>query len=80
MSAWKDIKSLQGFVYRSAHSEVMALRKQWFERMIESYSVLWWIAEGYTPSLGEASERLECLRQQGPSARAFTFKQAFAPQ
>ena len=79
MSVWKDIESLHGYVYRSAHTEVMALRKQWFERMIESYSVLWWIAEGHLPSLDEASERLDCLRLQGPSARAFTFKQAFAP-
>ena len=80
MSVWKDIESLHGYVYRSAHTEVMALRKQWFERMIESYSVLWWIAEGQFPALEEASERLECLREQGPSARAFNFKQAFDPQ
>ena len=80
MSVWKDIESLHGYVYRSAHTEVMALRKQWFERMIESYSVLWWVAEGQLPTLDEASERLECLREQGPSVRAFTFKQAFAPQ
>ena len=80
MSVWENLASLHGFVYRSAHSEVMALRKQWFERMVESYSVLWWIAEGQLPALDEASERLECLRELGPSARAFTFKQAFAPQ
>ena len=47
---------------------------------IESYSVSWWIAEGQLPAQEEASERLECLRELGPSARAFTFKQAFAPQ
>jgi hypothetical protein len=80
MSVWENLASLHGFVYRSSHSEVMALRKQWFERMVESYSVLWWIAEGQLPALEEASERLECLRQQGSSARAFTFKQAFDPQ
>ena len=80
MSVWKDIDSLHRYVYRSAHNEVMALRKQWFDRMIESYSVLWWIAEGHIPPLDEASERLECLRRQGPSATAFTFKQVFDPQ
>ena len=80
MSVWKDIESLHGYVYRSAHNEVMALRKQWFERMSESYSVLWWITDGQLPTLAEASERLDCLRELGPSARAFTFKQAFAPQ
>jgi hypothetical protein len=38
------------------------------------------IADGQLPVLEEASERLECLRELGPSARAFTFKQAFDPQ
>jgi hypothetical protein len=80
MSVWEDRDSLHNYIYRSAHSEVMALRKQWFERMTEAYSVLWWIAEGHIPTLDEASERLECLRLQGPGPSAFTFKQAFAAE
>ena len=80
MSVWKGIESLHGYIYRSEHNEVMALRKQWFERMAEAYSVLWWVAEHHIPTVEEAGERLDCLREQGPSARAFTFKQAFAPQ
>ena len=80
MSVWKGIESLHGYIYRSEHNEVMALRKQWFENMTEDYSVLWWVAEHHIPTVEEAGERLDCLREQGPSARAFTFKQAFAPQ
>ena len=80
MSVWEDRDSLHNYIYRSAHSEVMALRKQWFERMTEAYSVLWWIAEGHIPTLDEASERLECLRLQGPGPSAFTFKQVFAAE
>ena len=80
MSVWEDRDSLHNYIYRSAHSEVMALRKQWFDRMTEAYSVLWWIAEGHIPTLDEASERLECLRLQGPDPSAFTFKQVFAAE
>jgi hypothetical protein len=80
MSVWEDRDSLHNYIYRSAHSEVMAIRKQWFERMTEAYSVLWWIAEGHIPTLDEASERLECLRLQGPGPSAFTFKQVFAAE
>ena len=80
MSVWKDIESLHGYIYRSAHNEVMALRKQWFERMTEAYSVLWWVAENHIPTVEEAGERLERLRQQGPGPGAFTFKQSFDPQ
>jgi hypothetical protein len=80
MSVWTDFDSLHSYIYRSAHNEVMALRKQWFERMTEVYSVLWWVVENHIPTLEEASERLECLRLQGPCPGAFTFKQAFDPQ
>jgi hypothetical protein len=80
MSVWTDLDSLHSYIYRSAHNEVMALRKQWFERMTEAYSVLWWVVENHIPTLEEASERLECLRLQGPCPGAFTFKQAFDPQ
>ena len=80
MSVWEDRDSLHNYIYRSAHSEVMALRKQWFDRMTEAYSVLWWIAERHIPTLDEASERLECLRLQGPDPSAFTFKQVFAAE
>ena len=80
MSVWKDLASLHGFVYRSVHSEVMALRKQWFERMVEACSVLWWVTDGHLPDLDEAGERIECLRQHGPGPGAFTFKQVFDPQ
>ena len=80
MSVWTDLDSLHSYIYRSAHNEVMALRKQWFERMTEAYSVLWWVAEDHIPTLDEARDRLECLRLQGPGSSAFTFKQAFDPQ
>lgn len=78
MSVWEDVDSLHGYVYRSAHNEVMAQRKQWFDRMLEAYSVLWWIPVGTVPTIAQADERLQCLRLNGPTAEAFTFKQIFA--
>ncbi|MCP4765842.1 MAG: DUF3291 domain-containing protein [Gammaproteobacteria bacterium] len=77
MSVWGDMESLHGYVYRSAHNEVMAQRKLWFDRVEAAYSVLWWISKGHIPTIEEAAERLELLREQGPSACAFTFKQSF---
>ena len=77
MSVWTDVESLHNYVYRSAHNEVMALRKQWFDRMLEAYSVLWWIPAGTVPTIVQADERLQRLRQNGPTAEAFTFKQIF---
>ena len=77
MSVWENLESLHAYVYRSAHNEVMALRKQWFDRMLEAYSVLWWIPAGTVPTIVQADERLQCLRHNGPGAEAFTFKQIF---
>jgi len=80
MSVWENLESLRAFVYRSAHNEVMALRKQWFDRIIDAYAVLWWVPASQIPSLEEAGERLESLRQHGPSEFAFSFKRSFAPE
>jgi len=77
MSVWEDMASLQAYVYRSAPNEVMAQRKLWFDRLEAAYSVLWWLPQGHIPAIGEAAERLDHLRVQGPSAYAFTFKQNF---
>jgi heme-degrading monooxygenase HmoA len=79
MSVWRDVESLNKYVYSSAHIEVMRRRKQWFEHMSQAYLVLWWVPGGHRPSVTEAIAKLEALRTQGPSAQAFTFRQAFPP-
>ncbi len=79
MSVWDNIEPLHDYVYRSAHIEIMAKRKQWFEQLREAYSVLWWVPAGSIPTLMQARDKLELLRSIGPSPEAFTFKQAFPP-
>ena len=79
MSVWRDIESLHNYVYRSVHIEVMSRRKEWFHRMDDSYTVLWWINSDHLPTLEESQQRLELLRANGPTAEAFTFKHPFPP-
>jgi hypothetical protein len=79
MSVWKDVAALRNYVYRSAHIEIMSRRKEWFARMSEAYLVLWWVKEGHRPSIAEAISKLELLRTVGPTAEAFTFRQAYLP-
>jgi hypothetical protein len=78
MSVWQDVASLNAFVYRSGHVEIMRRRTEWFERLSEAAVVLWWVPKGYRPSVDEAVVKLALLRQKGPSPEAFTFRQAFA--
>ena len=77
LSVWRDLPSLDGFVYHSAHVELMRQRRDWFERIPEAFLVLWWIPAGHRPSVDEAIGRLERLRAHGPTAEAFTFRHAF---
>ena len=77
LSVWQNLASLREFVFKSNHNQVMALRKQWFERMEQACTVLWWVPQGHIPSLAEASERLQLLREQGPTPRAFSFRENF---
>ncbi|MBV8659306.1 MAG: DUF3291 domain-containing protein [Burkholderiales bacterium] len=77
MSVWVDIPSLHAFAFKSAHTEVLRRRREWFVPMTEAYAVLWWVPAGHAPSVDEAAERLAHLRQHGPSPHAFTFRDAF---
>ena len=79
MSVWESVDVLFEYVYKSDHVKVMRDRAKWFEPMKEMYMVLWWIPEGHIPTQQEAIERLEVLREKGPTVEAFTFKQNFPP-
>jgi Domain of unknown function (DUF3291) len=79
MSVWRDVESLNKYVYNSAHVELMRRRREWFEPMREAYLVLWWVPCGQRPTVDEAIARLATLRANGPTAEAFTFRKAFPP-
>ena len=78
-SVWKDLESLKDFTYSGPHLEIMRRRREWFERMTDAYVALWWVPAGHKPSVAEAVSRIDHLRQFGPSAEAFTFRQVYPP-
>ena len=77
MSVWRDVESLNKYVYSSEHVQIMRRRREWFEKMDQAFLVLWWVPKGHRPTIEEAKAKLEMLRAKGPSAEAFTFRQAF---
>jgi hypothetical protein len=77
MSVWEDLSALNQYVYRSAHVEVLRRRREWFEGGVEAHMVLWWVRKGHVPTLEEATARLTLLRENGPTAEAFTFRTSF---
>jgi hypothetical protein len=78
MSVWTSVEALAEFVYRSAHTDVMRRRREWFHKM-DVYAVLWWVPAGHRPSTDEAMARLALLHERGPTADAFTFRHPFPP-
>lgn len=79
MSVWRDADALRRFVYRSAHAEILARRREWFEQIKGPIMVLWWVPRGHRPSIEEAVAKLELLRVNGATPEAFTFRQTFPP-
>ncbi|MBU1376369.1 MAG: DUF3291 domain-containing protein [Alphaproteobacteria bacterium] len=76
MSVWSDMDALAGFVYRSAHRDIMRRRKEWFEVMAV-YQTLWWVPVGHTPTIAEGLEKLATFERLGPTAEAFSFRHPF---
>jgi Domain of unknown function (DUF3291) len=74
MSVWESLEALQEFVYKSAHVAPLRDRKQWFEPIEGPILVLWWIPAGHIPTVEEARERLQHLKEHGPTPAAFTFR------
>jgi hypothetical protein len=79
MSVWESLAALRAFAYSNrAHLDVMRRRREWFAKL-DAYLVLWWVAAGHRPTVGEAEERFALLRAVGPSPDAFTFRAHYAP-
>jgi hypothetical protein len=76
MSVWTDLDALAGFVYRSAHRDIMRRRREWFEAM-GIYMALWWIPTGHVPTIEEGLAKLATFERLGPTTEAFSFRNPF---
>jgi hypothetical protein len=79
MSVWESLDALQQFVYRTAHAGPLRDRRHWFELIEGPTQALWWIPVGHIPTVAEALDRLQHLKEHGSSTAAFTFRTPFPP-
>ncbi|MEU6274696.1 DUF3291 domain-containing protein [Streptomyces populi] len=79
MSTWRDTNALTAFMYQGMHRELMARRREFFERLEEAVTALWWVPAGHRPTVPEAESRLLHLREHGPTPYAFTLRTSFPP-
>ena len=81
LSVWETLDDLRQYVYRSAHSQLIGRRKDWFSKFDMAYMALWWVPAGHIPTVDEAKQSLEHLREHGETQEAFSFKKTFpAPE
>ncbi len=71
LTVWESVETLRTFVFDTIHKRFLDRRAEWFEILGAMHFVMWWVPEGHQPTLAEALERLEDLRTNGPSERAF---------
>ncbi|MEU2898453.1 DUF3291 domain-containing protein [Streptomyces sp. NPDC001273] len=79
MSVWRDTDALTAYMYQGRHREMLARRREWFERVEEAMVALWWVPSGHRPTVAEAESRLLHLRANGPAPYAFTLRTSFPP-
>ena len=77
ISVWASFEMFSNFIRSPTHVKVMRRRRDWFEVPDLPYVVLWWVPAGHHPTIDEAQERLEHLREHGPTAHAFSFARPF---
>jgi hypothetical protein len=77
ISVWDNIETLKAFVYKSVHIELIQGREAWFKKMASAHQALWWVPAGHIPSEEEGKEKLEHIREHGPTQDAFNFGRPF---
>ena len=75
-STWRDVPSLERFVWGTIHARFYERREEWFGALGSMHFALWWVPPGCTFSPEEARDRLERLDAHGPSEHAFGWKDA----
>lgn len=71
LSVWRDVGSLERFVFQTVHKRIYERRSEWFEVMEKMHFVMWQVEDGHKPTLDEALDRLEHLDTHGSTDNAF---------
>ncbi|WP_410589544.1 DUF3291 domain-containing protein [Amycolatopsis sp. lyj-23] len=79
MSVWTSVEALADFVFSGEHLAVLKRRREWFHRVQDVMTALWWVPAGHRPTTAEAETKIKHLRVHGPTPQAFTLKQHFSP-
>jgi hypothetical protein len=71
LTVWEDVASLETFVWKTVHKQFYDRRAEWFDVLGKMHFVMWWVPQGYRPTLDEALEKLAYKQEHGDSDVAF---------
>lgn len=71
LTVWRDVASLEQFVWNTVHRQFYARRAEWFDVLGQQHFVMWHIPAGHRPDLDEGLARLAHLQARGSSDHAF---------
>jgi Domain of unknown function (DUF3291) len=80
ISLWDSVAALERYVWQTVHKRFYGRRHEWFDRFEGPYFVMWWVPLGHRPTVEEALERLQSLKDNGPSDFAFGWESLPAAQ
>lgn len=80
MAAWTSVHDLHRFSHRmTSHIEGMKGLRHWVDRSNGPTTVMWWDTPGRRITLEEGWNKLQRLRESGPSEFAFNLQNRFDP-
>ena len=71
VSVWKDLDSLRDYTYNSLHGIYLKRSSEWFKKIDGPQLVIWNVEDDYQPTFRESFDRLEYLKNNGPSDYAY---------
>ena len=74
VSAWKDIESLEDYTYNSLHGLYLKRSSEWFQKIDGPQLVIWNVENDNQPTFKELFDRLEHLKNNGPTDYAYVWK------
>ena len=71
ISVWNDIEALKDYTYNSLHGLYLKRSSEWFQKIDGPQLVIWNVESDDKPTYKESFERLEYLKNNGPTDYAY---------
>jgi len=80
MAGWRDVNALHKFAYRfEQHRDGMKTLRDWSDRSVGATLAMWWAPKSERITIRKGWEKIQQLREEGPSPAVFTLQKRFDP-